>query len=297
MNRLHSYEDEVVYQIRKLLFSGFATRFSVESLGKLKFGRWQYPLYKITVQRPGNNLTKRDILLSGIVHGDEPAGGLGILHFLDRHIHHYLDRFNFHCYPCVNPSGFEAEMRMNMDYINLNRSFTSPPPTKEVELIQQSLQKGPSRYFLTMDMHESPPLAIDPKEDYGPEDNPSAFWMWETAIKKSGLRIGDKIVAQLRKENIHVCDWPKVYGETNNGGVIWYPIDAKGALDATGKSLDAYLYKNHTNHSLTVETPTCWPLETRIRTHARIICLALDYSLPKPVLAKASANKRRKNNA
>lgn len=273
MNRVRSYENEVVYRIKQLRL-----RQRVEMIGKINFGQFNYDLYRI-IAGADNLLPRKNVLISGTVHGDEEAGCFSILNFLDQLAHQYLDRFRFFCYPCLNPSGFETGMRENMDFIDLNRSFKEPAEPQEVKSVLRSLKEGPLRYHLTVDMHETPPLAISPKEKYLPKDNPPDFYMWETASADSGLRIGDKIIAQLAGEGVPICQWPTIYDDKNSGGVIWYPDGCNNEFYAAGTSLEGYLYSNYTNHSFTTETPTFWSLDRRVHTNIIALRSILDFSL------------------
>src|SRR3989344_4520494 len=160
MKRLRSYQDEIVYRIEHL-----QSKFDVETFGEASFGYYTYPLYRIIAKRNGNESLKKNVLISGLVHGDEPAGGFAVLHFLNQMVDKYIDRFNFFCYPCVNPSGFETDMRINMNYVDLNRDFKELATSQEVGHIINSLKNGPSRYHLSIDMHECDLDGIDPNED------------------------------------------------------------------------------------------------------------------------------------
>lgn len=273
MNKIRSYQDEIEYRIQQL-----QNRFQATVIGKISFSHFTYNLYKITAISNRGQYPKKDILISGTVHGDEEAGCFSILHFLDQLVDRYLDRFNFFCYPCINPSGFETGMRVNMDYVNLNRSFKEPYEPQEIKHVINSLLQGPGYYHLTVDMHETPPMAIDPKERYLPKDNPLDFYMWETALADSGLRIGDEVIAQLAKEGIPICHWPTIYDDINNRGVIWYPDSCKNEFYAAGTSFEGYLYNHYTKHSFTTETPTFWPLDRRVEVNTRALCLILDFS-------------------
>ncbi len=248
----------------------------VNRIGQVRFGKFEYFLPQVVAHWPQAENPK-DILLSGLVHGDEPAGGLAIIRFLEERVTSYLKYFNFHCYPCVNPSGFETRRRENMLHVNLNRDFSNASDSQEVRLILEALRQGPPVYAATIDLHECDQNAIDPKEDYLPADNPSEFWMWETATLASGLRIGEKVINDMNCSGIPVCRWPKIYGDMNNSGVIWYPEGNDNKFYVAGTSFDGYLYNHYTNHSFTLETPTHWLLERRIDTHVRAICSILDH--------------------
>lgn len=273
MNRVRSYKDEIVYRIEQL-----RPRYRVNVIGTISFGQFNYNLYRI-VAGADNSLPRKNVLISGTVHGDEEAGCFSVLNFLDQWAKPYLDKFRFFCYPCLNPSGFETSMRENMNFIDLNRNFKEPAEIQEIQHVLKSLKRGPARYHLTVDMHETPPLAINPRERYTPKDNPPDFYMWETALINSGLRIGDKVIAQLVSEGTPICKWPTIYDDKNSDGVIWYPDGCNNEFYAAGTSLDGYLYSNYTDHSFTIETPTFWNLDRRVRTNVRTLCSILDFSI------------------
>ena len=58
----------------------------INALGK------EYPLYQI---RQGKG---RKVIISGCVHGDEPAGAYAILHFFQNYAKDYLNDFEFTAY-------------------------------------------------------------------------------------------------------------------------------------------------------------------------------------------------------
>ena len=65
----------------------------------------------------------KNILITGGVHGDEPAGVEAVLQFLTRDNTKLLKRFSFIVIPCVNPYGYVHDTRENRDGIDINRSF------------------------------------------------------------------------------------------------------------------------------------------------------------------------------
>ncbi|MBN1544191.1 succinylglutamate desuccinylase/aspartoacylase family protein [Candidatus Woesearchaeota archaeon] len=113
-----------------------------------------YPLFRVVASR-GTGKNKRNVLISGGVHGDEPAGVHAVLEFLEHHADEYLDRFRFYAYPCINPWGFERHVRDDPEGVNINRRFGVSPGSAESRAVENSLAGGPERYFLTIDMHES----------------------------------------------------------------------------------------------------------------------------------------------
>jgi hypothetical protein len=257
------------------------SRFTVRPLGSIEYGPHIYPLYEISaIQNPENPFVR----LSGIVHGDEPAGGKAILTFFERDIERYLQHFNFIANPCVNPSGFEAcslqamngyhpECRSNKNTGNINRSFGFASDQQEARLIEASLKEGPSRYLFSMDMHECVPYYTD--EVYTPEDAPKAAWVYESCGTEA-RRIGRALVESL-PHDIEVCTWEKIYSDRNDGGVIpFHPTTTGHAEYHEPTSLDGHIFAHYTGHSFTTETATGWKLEKRIRAQLHFLTHVLD---------------------
>lgn len=63
----------------------------------------------------------RRVLITGGVHGDEPAGVEAVLQFLEQSVADYVRHFHFVVIPCVNPSGYEANTRDNGSGEDINR--------------------------------------------------------------------------------------------------------------------------------------------------------------------------------
>ena len=222
--------------------------------------------YKIT-QGQGD----KHVLLSGSVHGDEPAGTHAIIDFFNNHAQPYLDDFTFTAFPCVNPYGFEHFTRGNANNVNLNREFKKESEQKEIQIILPQLKE----YIFAMDLHETWPEA---SRTEGPEpdgEDPSEFYFWELCKDKS-MRVGKDILRAVEKEGIETCKWDTIYDDNNNGGVIWYPEDCNTPCYALDSVFDSYLEKHHTNQSFTIETARGWPLEKRIKAMIISITTVLD---------------------
>ena len=81
---------------------------SIVSVGVLGVG-FGYGIKALKVGRRAEG--RREILMTGGVHGDEPAGVEAVLSFLEGPVEDYLDEFTV--VPCVNPSGLELGRRAN----------------------------------------------------------------------------------------------------------------------------------------------------------------------------------------
>ena len=93
-----------------------------------------YSIYTLEFGHRSEGAAKREILLTGGVHGDEPAGVEAVLRFLECHGEEYLDEFVFSVIPCVNPSGYELNTRANSRDQDINRSM-SEEDVQEVVLV------------------------------------------------------------------------------------------------------------------------------------------------------------------
>jgi murein peptide amidase A len=211
------------------------------------------------------------VLLSGGIHGEEPAGVHALIDFVKTSLSQHLGSYNFVVLPCINPSGFEAGTSDPASGPNINRSFGLANGAAEAREVERFLRELDRRFLFTMDLHE-----IDPnwaKEGFRPQDNPHACYLYEFARSPS-MRIGRQMVDTL-PDGIEACAWPRVYCDVNDRGVIAYPQSNGNPVYAKGTTFDAYLFANHTGHAFTTETPVGWELEKRKTVHLHFIAAAL----------------------
>lgn len=234
-------------------------------IGTINAPKKKYPFYQIKIGRG------EKVLISGGIHGDEPAGVFAVLSFFERHATRYLDRFEFMAFPCVNPYGLENNTRGNAENLNLNREFKKDTLSQETKLIMEALED----YLFTMDFHETWVNSSCVGDDEPEGEDPEEFYLWEICENRP-LRIGHRIIQEIEKEGFSVCKWPKIYGDINNNGVIWYPEGLGSEYYARNILFDQYLYKNHTGQAFTIETPRRWDLKRRVRAHLISLLTALD---------------------
>jgi hypothetical protein len=274
---LRSFEADITGRVEAL-----ADRFEVNTVGTATYGPHTYPIYQIVaVGNPDNPW----IHLSGIVHGDEEAGGKTILYFHESgKIEDYLEHFNFISYPCVNGSGYETatlqamngyhpELRAEKNTGNINRSMGGALPQQEARILEEALRNGPERYLVAIDMHESPPYYWD--EVYTPDDAPKGFWLYETCREES-LRIGTEMTESL-PPHLPACEWDTIYSDSADEGVIAFAEDTtQHAEYVEPTSVDGHLFAHYTDHSFTFETPTGWKLENRIEAQLHFLQTVLE---------------------
>lgn len=264
------FEHEVERSLRQI------ENATVTTLRRLRYGSRNFPL--LLVQYPAVlNKENPTVFLSGGMHaGNEPAGVYAAMEFLKEEAKDFGDRLNLCVFPCVNPSGFEAATRFTMNDVDLNREFGKESRQPEIRALEEWLRYFPHRFRLVMDLHENDPSEpVDQAGDTA-EVNPRAVYLyeWQCDIER---RIGRRLIdAVLRLAPM--CHEPTIEEDINDRGVIAYP-EACHNPKFSG-SLDAYVMKQHyTDHFLSTETPTIWPMEKRIAVHKMCVRTALAHCL------------------
>lgn len=223
----------------------------VTEVDTLSAGNQEYPLIKIVVGK-GN---PRRILISGGIHGNEPAGVETICTFLENKLYeNFLNNWEFTMLPCINPSGFEANTRNNQDDIDLNRRFKEDQVPHEVAFVKNALSQP---YDLDLELHED----IDSSGYYLYQKDQS------TELSSLGRSILDRV------ESIHPLNLEKeIEGIPMDRGLLsrlsepdemeWWPM----AL---------YAYARGCRHVFTLETSPALPMDIRVKAHLLAIQTAL----------------------
>jgi len=262
MNR--EYEKEVNARLKEL-----KPKMRVGSLGQFCDGNKDYEIpYVISEEK--RSCQKRVFLSAGI-HGDEVAGVYALLDFLKNDAHQYLGRYGFVALPCLNPSGLERDTRHNHSNYDINRDFRQRSKTVEARLVKRFLRKLNERYTFCLTAHEDP--TDGDSDGFAPDEIPDAFYLY---LVSPNRRLGHTIRRKIRKGGFPVCELKQIYGDRARKGIVYW----KGSNDPKYKdddNLEKYLL-NYTDHTITPETPTCWPLEKRIEAHKLTINTSLDYS-------------------
>ena len=214
-----------------------------------------YSIYALKFGHRGEEGDKREILLTGGVHGDEPAGVEAVLRFLEGRGEEYLDEFVFYVIPCVNPSGFELNTRVNSREQDINRSM-SEEDVQEAVLLRQFL--AGKRFDVLVDLHE----------DY----EATGFYMYEA--EQQNRLIGARIVEAIKQIG-------PIDGDENNDEGLDLPI-SEGLFGINpnwrDKGFSAHAYNENSNHVVLCETPsTAWTLDRRVEAHLTALTITLDH--------------------
>ena len=212
----------------------------------------EYPLIKIVLGQ-GN---PRRALISGGIHGDEPAGVETICTFLEKKVYKkFLGSWEFTLLPCINPSGYEAGTRNNWEDIDLNRKFKEDQVPKEVAFAMGALDQT---YDLDLELHEdidSPGYYLFQK-DKTPEVSPIGRAILDYVEQVHPLNLAEEI------EELP-ADRGLISRLSEPGDMEWWPM----AL---------YAHARGCHHVFTLETSPALSMEVRVKAHLSAIQAALE---------------------
>jgi hypothetical protein len=212
-------------------------------------GGFEMMALRRTVSEPAGR-----IYLSAGIHGDEPAGPLAMLQMIQAN--EWPARLEFWLCPCLNPTGFFFNSRENEDRRDLNRDYRHPE-TVEVSAHIRWLERQPS-FDAALCLHED-------WEAHG-------FYLYEL---NQGPR--PSLATHMVGAVAAVCPLdlsPVIEGREAKGGII-HPN-----LDPATRPLwpEAFwLLQNKTPLVCTLEAPSDFPLEVRVRALVTAVNTALHH--------------------
>lgn len=218
----------------------------------LSVGNRKCPLIKIVLGK-GN---PRRILISGGIHGDEPAGVETICSFLENKLYNkFLDNWEFTLLPCINPSGFEVGTRNNQDDIDLNRMFREATAPQEVDFVKTVLDQP---YELDLELHED----IDSPGYYLYQKDQSA------ELSSLGRVILDRV------ESIHPLNLAEEIEEVPADRGLLSRLSEPDEMEWWPMAL--YAFTRGCSHVFTLETSPALPMAVRVKAHLLAIQTALE---------------------
>lgn len=206
-----------------------------------------YPIHRVSLE-DGLGI-KKSILITGGIHGDEPAGPASVLRFLERDNTPLLRRFKFLILPCINPYGYVHNTRENRRGVDLNRSFEEAGIV-EVDIVKKAIEG--QRFDFCIDFHE--------------DWEATGVYLYEG--QRDGQWVGPEITRQIEKIG-------PIDGEVGESDI---PIaDGVFQVDpAWGNAgLAPYLFHFSAHHVMICETPTSWHMDRRIAAHLTALDAAL----------------------
>ena len=208
-----------------------------------------YPIHQIHLASSTN--MPQPILITGGIHGDEPAGVEAVLQFLERDNTALLKQFSFTIIPCVNPYGYVHSTRETHDDVDINRAFETDN-VAEVAIVKKIL--GQNQFSFAIDFHE----------DY----DATGFYLYEGT--RDEKYIGTQLAAAAKA--IGPTDPEGTDKEAPNLVEGVYKV----ATEWGTQGLAPYLLHFHSKHVIISETPTVWQLERRAALHLVILDAALN---------------------
>ncbi|MCY3760487.1 MAG: M14 family metallocarboxypeptidase [Gemmatimonadetes bacterium] len=205
----------------------------VETIGVVE----GHPVFCIRAGRP----RRLRILLTGGVHGDEPAGVEAVLRFFEEDAEPWLGQVEFIALPCVNPVGYVRGTRENGAGADINRSFESGG-VPEVDLVKKVLEGCRLDAF------------VDCHEDWEAD----GFYMYEGL--RQGPAAGPAVIAEVA-EQASIDPDSGEDSEPVSPGV--YEISPSWGL----VGFAPHVLNRHAPRACIFETPTKWPLEKRAAVH------------------------------
>ncbi len=267
-----SFSREVVQPLKK-----YASGHRLMKAGLVTTDAGACPIYAVLTRNNRADLPR--IILSAGIHGEEPAGVYVLLEFMNRGMARYLQHFSFLILPCLNPYGFTRSVRYGSHGADLNRSFDGDAGVPEVDAVKDVLHQFSGPYCLAIDLHETDTY-MPRGEAFSVEDIPAGFYMYETTPGSRPV-LGPAILKAIDTAGYPITKRQLVYGAECCNGLI-AAASPDGPDDPTlpefNGTLDWYmLKKNYTQHSITIETPTAWPLKRRIAAHKKALISAMDH--------------------
>lgn len=245
--RAHSYDSLIlrwrkVARRSKLTISPFANASS-------------HPLFVI---RSRSSETPRPcIYLSAGVHGDEPAATEALVTWAECNPE-ILERIQLTIFPCMNPWGLINNSRLDESGRDLNRLYN----TRAHPIAAQIRQLRHERYALALTLHE--------------DFEAPGIYIYEVASAETFW--AEKLLAAASK-HISIDSRTKIEGREATYGVIRSDINLATMVDWPEAFL---LHVHHAARTFTIETPSEFHIDDRVKAHVAVINAALALTLASP---------------
>ena len=216
-----------------------------------------YPLFQATLTvGPPETRRRLHVCVGAGIHGDEPAGVEGMLQWLEQlpTIRRRLPSAELTIFPCLNPSGYVHNRRVNDAGIDLNRQYKNPRAPVEVRAVRRALDGR--RFDLSIEFHE--------------DVDSSGFYLYELVERRP---IGEPLIAAASR-TLPINHSDQIEGMNARTGIIRRNREVIRRRRSRWPHA-LYLFHLGTPHCLTFETPVTVPLSRRSAVHARLFTLAL----------------------
>ena len=210
-------------------------------------GYWVYQIKSPALFR------QNGVYISAGIHGDEVGAVEGLLRWAEQKGPE-LASLPLLLYPCLNPSGMAGNSRYCQKGKDLNRMWGGDK-NRLTSAIQDRLRD--MRFRLILNLHE----------DY----DARGIYLYEL-IRGQGTNFRAEGILQRAEGLIHRDTRNSIEGKKARDGII-RPRPRNFLPDELPEAL--YLFRNHTDQSYTLETPSELDLEVRANTQVQMIDTAL----------------------
>jgi len=103
----------------------------------------RYTIPRFVFHGPATSTPPIRLGIFALLHGDEPAGALGLQRFLNRLVDDPVPAagYELSLYPLCNPTGYEDATRHNRAGLDLNREFWRNSRQPEIEILEAELRE------------------------------------------------------------------------------------------------------------------------------------------------------------
>lgn len=110
--------------------------------GSFESGAKSYTIPRFVFHGPATNVPPIRLGFFALLHGDEPAGALGLQRFLNLLVDDPAPAAGYELsfYPLCNPTGYEDQTRSNRAGYDLNREFWHCSAQPEVKILEEELR-------------------------------------------------------------------------------------------------------------------------------------------------------------
>ncbi len=221
---------------------------SLDELGRVRYGEFSAALWHVAYE-PG--APKRRVLVVGGVHGNEPAGALSALGFVEE-LSARPERHSDTAYdviPLLNPWGWVHDLRGNAEARDLNRDFARFR-TQEAQGVRRCCEG--KEYELVLDHHE--------------DSSTQGFYLYDLG---GGSAVHCRRVLDAMRERDYPIDdetWMVVF-RVRDGRIAVPPWGLRAATWAKWQALGNSLRLDGAAQGHVIETPSSLSLETRLDMH------------------------------
>jgi len=233
----------------RFITAGQAAGFRVEHYGEID----GCPLVALTKRTPG---PRPRIYLSAGIHGDEPAPPLTLLAMIESGA--FDAQATWFVCPLLNPAGLARGIRENPAGLDLNRDYKHRE-SPEIQAHVAWLQRQPN-FAVTLSVHEDWESKGYYLYELNPEHRPS---------------LAEPMIAAVAA----VCPIdhsPLIDGREAKEGIL-RPVSDPLLREKWPESI--YLRAHHSTQTYTLESPSAFPLATRIAAHRMALETAISLTI------------------